>query len=71
MGRLTFVQEDLKSMTGIKSTVLRDVATIIEKFPCEDEYVPIFLMNFVSNNYPKFVRNSESKKNVFLLFRLE
>lgn len=35
-------------MTGIKPTVLEDVAAIVEKFPCESRYVPMFLEDFVS-----------------------
>lgn len=35
-------------MTGIKPSVLEDVAIIVEKFPCSRDEVTVFLEYFVS-----------------------
>lgn len=48
MKRYSVIQDKLRAMTDIKSSALQDVAIIIEKFPCRDDYVPAFLENFVS-----------------------
>lgn len=49
MERYTTVQDKLKSMTDIKPVVLQNVDAIIEKFACDNNRVPIFLEDFVSN----------------------
>lgn len=45
--RYSALYDTLKSMTGIKPTVLQHLATIRDKFPCNKLKVPSFLQDFV------------------------
>lgn len=68
MERYTAVQDKLKLMTDIKPVVLQNVDAIIEKFPCNDDQVPTFLEDFVSNCFQTI--HLEHHKEIKLFLRL-
>lgn len=46
--RYSTVNDQLKSITGIKPEVLANITAIVEKFPCNDKFgIPFFLQSFL------------------------